>query len=53
MPNTALPVADLPKYAVTVEQIEQTTGINFMPQLPAQLANIEKTINLADWSGLQ
>jgi DNA/RNA endonuclease G (NUC1) len=53
MPNTALPVVDLPKYAVTVDQIEKTTGINFMPQLPEQLGNIEKTINLADWSGLQ
>ena len=53
MPNAALPVADLPKYAVSVEHIEQATGINFMPQLPANLANVEKTFNLADWSGLQ
>lgn len=53
MPNAALPVADLPKYAVSVEQIEQATGINFMPQLPANLANVEKTFNKADWSGLQ
>jgi len=53
MPNTALPVADLPKYAVAIEQIEKMTGINFMPQLPAQLAGVEKTFNLTDWSGLQ
>jgi endonuclease G len=53
MPNAPLPVVDLPKYAVSVEQIEQTTGINFMPQLPANLSNVEKTFNLADWSKLQ
>jgi endonuclease G len=51
-PNTSLPVADLPKYAVTIEQVEKATGINFMPQLPAQSAGVEKTFNLADWSGL-
>ena len=29
MPNAALPVADLPKYAVTVDKIEAATGIKF------------------------
>jgi endonuclease G len=29
MPNTALPVADLPKYQVTVAEIESATGIKF------------------------
>lgn len=29
MPNSALPVADLPKYQVTVAAIEQATGIKF------------------------
>jgi endonuclease G len=29
MPNAALPVADLPKYQVTVAAIEQATGIKF------------------------
>jgi endonuclease G len=29
MPNAALPVADLPKYQVTVPAIEQATGIKF------------------------
>jgi len=33
MPNAALPVADLPKYAVTVDKIEAATGIKFnLPQ---------------------
>jgi len=29
MPNTALPVADLPKYQTTVPAVEQATGIRF------------------------
>ena len=29
MPNTALPVADLPKYQTTMTQIEQATGMRF------------------------
>jgi len=33
-PNTALPVADLPKYKVTIRQLEQESGINFNPLLP-------------------
>lgn len=31
-PNAALPVADMPKYAVTVSDVEQATGINFFPK---------------------
>ena len=33
MPNAAIPVADLPKYQVTVPVIEQATGIKFNLQL--------------------
>jgi endonuclease G len=29
MPNSALPVSDLPKYKTTVQEIEQATGISF------------------------
>jgi DNA/RNA endonuclease G (NUC1) len=29
LPNTALPVADLPRYQVTVEAVEQATGFRF------------------------
>lgn len=33
-PNEALPVQDLPKYKVTILDVEKTTGINFNPKLP-------------------
>ena len=33
-PNAPLPVADLPKYIVTIEDIEKETGIDFNPKLP-------------------
>ena len=54
-PNAPLPVADLPKYAVSVATIEQYTGINFMPQLTAsQKAKLEDTApNLSLWSSLK
>jgi endonuclease G len=53
-PNAPLPVKDLPKYATTVAEVERVTGINFHPQLPPALANLETTApNLAEWSGLQ
>lgn len=54
LPNAPLPVQDLPKYATTIDQVEQATGINFMPQLTkTQEAKLERGLNLADWSGLQ
>jgi hypothetical protein len=47
-------VQDLPKFATSIYEIEQYTGINFMPQLTKdQEAKLERTVNLADWSGLQ
>ncbi len=53
-PNAPLPVKDLPKYAVTVATIEQYTGLNFHPQLPAQLQHIETDpVDLSLWSSLQ
>lgn len=33
--NTALPVADLEKYKVTIAEVEKATGINFNPKLAA------------------
>jgi endonuclease G len=54
LPNAPLPVQDLPKYATTVDQVEAATGINFMPKLTkTQEAKLERTVNLADWPGLQ
>jgi endonuclease G len=32
-PNAPLPVADLPKYIVTIEEVEKKTGIDFNPKL--------------------
>ena len=54
-PNAPLPVADLPKYATSIAEIEKYTGINFMPQLtPQQKAVLEDTApNVAEWSSLK
>jgi endonuclease G len=51
-PNTALPVEDLPKYATTVEAVEKSTGINFMPKLPKAKSQVEKTLDLKKWPNL-
>ena len=53
-PNAALPVADLSKYIVSINEIEQKTGIDFNPKLPAatQKAIESSKANSKDWSGL-
>ena len=53
-PNAPLPVADLPKYVVSIAEIEAKTGINFHPKLTtAQSKTIEgDKANLKDWPGL-
>jgi endonuclease G len=43
-PNEKLDPKLIDQYAVTVANIEQRTGINFSPLLPANLANAEKTV---------
>jgi endonuclease G len=53
LPNAAIPVADLPKYVVSIRDIEKITGINFHPQLPPQLDHVETQVNPALWPGLQ
>ena len=54
LPNAPLPVADLPKYATSIDAVEKATGINFMPKLTkAQESKLEKAVNLSDWSGLK
>jgi endonuclease G len=53
LPNAPIPVADLPKYVVSIRQIEQYTGINFHPQLPAQLDRVETQVNPELWPGLK
>jgi hypothetical protein len=49
-PNIKLEVSDIDKYAVTVADIEQLTGINFSPRIPANLKvkETQKT-TLKDW----
>lgn len=53
-PHTPLAVKDLPKFAVTIAEVEKATGINFMPKLPADLAFLEtEPVNLKKWNGLE
>jgi endonuclease G len=52
IPNEPVPVADLPKYVVSIRQVEQITGINFHPQLPPQLERVETEVNPALWNNL-
>jgi endonuclease G len=52
-PNEPLIVKDLPKYAVSIADIEGVTQINFMPQLPPELKRLEvNKPDLTQWSGL-
>ena len=53
-PNASLPVADLPKYIVSIKYIETKTGIDFNPKLPAAKQKILEAskANVKDWSGL-
>jgi len=53
-PNAPLPVADLPKYVVSIEEIEQKTGINFNPKLPEKLQKALESAkaNPNEWSGI-
>lgn len=54
-PNAPLPVEDLPKYATTISDIEQKTGLNFNPKLSdADQKKLETAVpNLKEWSSLQ
>ncbi len=49
LPNIAVYAKDLPKYVVSVTEVEKQTGLNFLPLLP-NATNIESvTSNLKDW----
>lgn len=54
LPNQPLPVADLPKYVVSIHELEAKTGINFNPKLTTAQAKVIEgdKANLKDWSGL-
>jgi endonuclease G len=45
-PNTALPVADMEKYKVSIQEVESASKINFHPQLPSNFIFIEQK---KDW----
>lgn len=52
-PNEKLEVKDLPKYAVSIQKIEQETKINFSPMIPADIAPLETSDpDLKLWSKL-
>jgi endonuclease G len=53
-PNAPLPVEDLPKYIVSISEIEAKTGLDFNPKLPAkQQKELESTkADQKDWSSL-
>jgi len=53
-PNAPLPVADLPKYIVSIDEIEQKTSINFNPKMPEKLQKVLESTkaNPTDWSGI-
>lgn len=54
LPNQPLPVADLPKYVISIYELEAKTGINFHPKLTTAQSKIIEgdKANLKEWSGL-
>ena len=53
-PNAPLPVEDLPKYVVSIDEIEQKTSINFSPKMPEKLQKALESAkaNPSEWSGI-
>jgi endonuclease G len=52
IPNTAVPIADLPQYVVSIRHVEKVTGLNFHPNLPAELEALETDFNPQAWGRL-
>ena len=48
-PNSKLSTKDLPQYAVTVDEVENATGINFFPKLDEKA---EATFDRTKWPGI-
>jgi DNA/RNA endonuclease G (NUC1) len=40
MPNKKLDSADMPKYIVTIREIEERTGLNFLSKLDHQVQDV-------------
>lgn len=53
-PNAPLPVEDLPKYVVSIDEIEKKTNINFNPKMPEKLQKALESAkaNPSEWSGI-
>ena len=53
-PNAPLPVEDLPKYVVSIDEIEKKTSINFSPKMPEKLQKALESAkaNPSEWSGI-
>jgi len=50
IPNGPVPASKLPSFVVSIKFLEGVTGINFNPNLPANLAHIETDVpNMATW----
>ena len=47
-PNEKIAVKDLPKYVVTVDAVEEATGLNIFPQLDEAIESVVK-IDVATW----
>lgn len=52
IPNQAVPVRELPQHAMTIREVEEKTGLNFHPRLPAELEHIEVEFDPLAWPGL-
>jgi endonuclease G len=50
--NQRISQSELPNFAISVAELEKRTGINFHPKLPAELADIESSLDLNRWTGL-
>lgn len=51
-PNEKLPVEDIPKYIVTIHDIERYTGLTFLPKLAVNLQPVKGIkANWKEWAG--
>ena len=53
LPNKPLPVADLSKYATTIDEVEKATGLDFHPASKEFETMESAKPNLTEWSGLK
>ena len=44
MPNIKLKSSDMPRYVVTIREIEEKTGLNFLSKLNPKIADIVESI---------